>query len=328
MHSSTARYIRFLNSFVDDHFGDWMARYPNIIGCHIDHKVRDGVAKRYYCIQFVVAGKSSYLPPEHLIPPFFEIEVPERGLTKVPTDVIESKVAENCSGRVNPGSKAWLVHFENDSGTFGALVENQDQQLLALSNFHVFGSKWYSQQKNGHTYTPGELKDFVWMEDSSGNGTRAVYSKGKAFFEVQGKRYPVDAALAVITDRSQVENFYKEIGFPTGTKEYGQGNWRDVSVSMVGAASMAQTGHKKTAQIKDLNARHLWNTPWGQKVYFGMIRISPPISTFGDSGAALINEARQVVGIVKGSTSTSTYAIPISRIMRMFELTLHKGPIQ
>ena len=328
MHSSTARYIRFLNSFVDDHLNDWMALYPNIIGCHIDHKVRNGVPKRYYCIQFVVESKSTYLPPEHLIPAFFEIEVPERGLTKVPTDVIESKVAENCSGRINPGSKGWLVNFENDSGTFGALMEGPNDQLLALSNFHVFGSKWYLQKQNGHEPSPGDPKDFVWMEDPAGNGTRAVYAKGTAFFEIQGKRVPVDAALAVITDRDQVQNFYHEIGFPTGTKEYGQGNWRDVKVSMVGAASMAQTGHKKTARIKDLNARHLWNTPWGQQVYFGMIRISPPISTFGDSGAALVNEAQQVVGIVKGSTSTSTYVIPIARIMRMFDITLYKGPIQ
>ncbi len=320
--------IATIQSLKQRYITDLLSR-RNVVACGIGYKVREGVQTRELSLVVSVTHKvhPSALMPEDLIPAQVE---------GVPTDVVELGVLRAFQGPrdrwrpvVPPGVSIGHVHIT--AGTFGCLVR-RGSELFILSNNHVLADVNKGnpgdpilQPGPADGGTAGDaiatLEEFVPLDFGTTEpecriATLLATGLNK-LAELSGSRHRlepvqqtpgvnrVDAALARPLSTDLVRPDILDIGIPTGIGE--------ATLGMNVQKSGRTTGHT-TGMITQIDATVRIDY-YGPSALFEGQLIASPMSQPGDSGSAVLDEDRRVVGLLFAGSDAATIINPIADVL-------------
>jgi hypothetical protein len=307
---------------------DLLAR-PNVVGCGIGYKVTGGQQTDVLSLVISVTHKvhASALGPEDLVPP---------DVDGIRTDVVETGRLRAFQGPkdrwrpvVPPGVS--VGHYRISAGTFGCLVR-RGEEVFVLSNNHVLANM--NQASEGDAILqPGpadggtaddriaELADFVPLDFGTSEpvcpvaGLLATALSGLAALLGSSHRLRairqtpgvnrVDAALARPLSPDLVSNEILYIGAPSGVAAAGLGT----PVQKTG-----RTTGRTTGVITQIDATVRIDYYGPTAVFDGQL-VASAMSEPGDSGSAVLDEGRQVVGLLFAGSDAATIINPIADVL-------------
>ncbi len=140
---------------------------------------------------------------------------------------------------------------------------------------------------------------------------------------VSQARLDLDAALIQLDGGLDYLAEIDGIGFVTGAYPVQPGDLPYGPVKKSGASTDVTNNGKITALNKD---GFTVTVPFGLRHYSGALQIdatdNKPFGKAGDSGAAILNSANQVVGLLVGGTDTGAIGTPIGTIQETFHIAV------
>lgn len=320
------------------HVLDLLAR-RNVVACGVGYKIREGVRTRELGVVVSVTHKvdASALSPADLVPP---------ELDGVRTDVVETGVLRALQGPagrwrpvVPPGVS--VGHHAITAGTFGCLVR-RGGEVFILSNNHVLAD--VNRGKAGDAVLqPGpadggtmadrvaELAEFVPLDFGTSeaecalarlladglSGLAALVGSTHRLLAVRQTAgvNRVDAALARPLNPSQVSSEILVIGTPTGVGTATLGTRVQKHGRTTGYTSGTITQIDATVRV-DYDGR--------SALFEGQL-IASPMSQPGDSGSAVLDEERRVVGLLFAGSDATTILNPIADVLAALRVEIVTG---
>jgi hypothetical protein len=302
----------------------------NVVGVGIGYKISHGVNTGELGLIISVTRKvdPSILTAEDLVP---------AALDGLKTDVVET--GELRAFQLGPRDR-WrpvvppgvsLGHYRVTAGTFGCLVRRGEERFI-LSNNHVLADSNNGQEGDA-ILQPGAadggtsddriatLADYVPIDfgTSSPECSIAEWSAGllnfvagalgsshqlRAVKQTEGVNR-VDAALGRPVSPDIVSNEILYIGAPTGAGEATLGT----EIQKTGRT----TGHTQ-GTITQIDATVSINYNGPTALFTGQL-VAGAISQGGDSGSAVLDMDRRVVGLLFAGSSTTTIINPIDEVL-------------
>jgi hypothetical protein len=320
----------------DTHVFDLLGK-RNVVGVGLGYKVSQGVSTGELSLIVSVTRKAdvSALAAEDLVP---------RALEGVKTDVVETGrlraldlgPRDRWRPVVPPGVS--IGHYRITAGTFGCLVRRGDEVFI-LSNNHVLADVNRGQPGDAVLQpgpadggTPDDriatLADYVPIDFGTSEaecpyatllaktlnyvaGALGSSHQLQAVKKTAGVNR-VDAALARPLSPDLVKNEILYIGAPTGVGEATLGT----EVQKAGRT----TGHTQgfVTQI-DATVRIDYEGP--SALFSGQI-VAGPMSQGGDSGSAVLDMGKRVVGLLFAGSDAATIFNPISEVLTALNVEL------
>jgi hypothetical protein len=262
---------------------------PGVVGCGLSHRWRKGVEHPERCVAVLVEEK---LPAARLRGRRRALPTTLRlgdGL-EVPVDVVE---AGPFRLKVDPGCSIGPAGGLGENGTLGTFaVDLFTRSPVALTAMHLL------EDVREYPGTPPTAQEFVYSAPCEGqSGSQRL---GRL---VQGTRTGVDAAKIAI-EVGQVSRDLPGIGRIAGWRPIDVDADRGISVSMRGAVSGVRHGVIKfpLTFVKGLET-------------LGQCIVAAIPAANGDSGAALVDSSRFVLGLLVGGSDTMNAFSPIGDVL-------------
>jgi hypothetical protein len=301
---------------------DKLFTMPNVVGIGVGFKVSGGKVTGDLAITINVSKKipTAQLAASDLVP---------RLLGSFRTDVIETgifKAFEDPKQKLRPARPGCSMgHYQITAGTFGCLVK-RGGDVLILSNNHVLADINKAQLGDA-ILQPGpydggtagdkiaELVEFVPIEfgaspaPSPGGCSGLFSSLFGGSPKPKGINQPgdnhVDCAIAKPLSPNLVTPEILQIGTPTG-----------VSTVTLGAAVQKfgrTTSYTQDRIIQvDVTATVDYGGPTA--TFHGQL-MAGAMSQGGDSGSAVLNDQKQIVGLLYAGSDTTTLLNPIQDVL-------------
>lgn len=299
----------------------------NVVGIGIGFKVASGVVTNDLAITINVSKKipTAQLTPSDLVPKL---------IGSVRTDVIESgvfKAFQDPKQKMRPARPGVSIgHYNITAGTFGCLVK-RGSDVFILSNNHVLADINKAQLGDA-ILQPGkydggtdadkiaELAEFVPIEfGSGGGGTQPGGCSGlitsllslfgqqpatKRSINEPGANH-VDCAIAKPLSPDLVRSDILQIGTPTGVGTATLGT----AVQKFGRTTSYTQG--SIIQV-DVTATVDYDGPTA--TFQGQL-MAGAMSQGGDSGSAVLDNQKRVVGLLYAGSDTTTLFNPIQDVL-------------
>ena len=316
--------------------GDLLCK-RNVVGVGLGHKVSRGVETEDLCLVISVTHKvdPSALGEEDLIP---------HALDGIRTDVVEIGVLRAFQSGprdrwrpvVPPGVS--LGHYHITAGTFGCLVQ-RDQEPFILSNNHVLAD--VNQGRQGDAIIqPGPsdggtandriatLADYVPLDfgtessecpvaEWSAKLLNYVAQAAGSSHQLQAVKQTegvnrVDAALGRPLSPDIVNNEILHIGTPTG-----------VGPARLGTAiqKTGRTTGYTQGMITQVDATLRIDYEGRSALFTGQL-VATPMSRPGDSGSAVLDMDKHVVGLLFAGSDAATIINPIDEVLSALNVEL------
>jgi hypothetical protein len=292
MHHKTKKKLDYLRNYIKKQYKLWEKKYPNIIGAYPGEKITKNLYTGRYSIVFLVSRKLKY--PSREIPKSFIVNFPQEGQMKIPTDVIKTEKIKFRAANLSDRTKR--INLQS-FGSIGAFLTD-GVNIYACTNAHVLLPDMI---RAGKTYFQPDTILF----NSSGQTVNSFLQEG--FFD------DIDAVISRVEDNSLVGNSIPGFGIPTGTKNI-LTNEINYPLQMAGSVTGISRG-------RVLRIGMTLSTPLSN-VYLNDIIEASIFSQKGDSGAPVFNDALKIIGIILGGTSTTTYILPINKLLSSFQCNL------
>lgn len=309
----------------------------NVVGVGLGYKVSQGVQTGELSVVVSVTRKA---PP----PALALKDLVPRSLDGVKTDVVETGVLRALQlgprDRWRPVASPGISvgHHRITAGTFGCLVR-RGEEVFILSNNHVFADTNRGQEGDA-ILQPGPadggtlddriatLTDFVPIDFGASESecpiadfstkllnyvARALGSSHQlqAVKQTAGTNR-VDAALAHPLSAASVNNEILYIGVPTGVGTATLGTEIQKTGRTTGRTQGTITQIDATLRI-DYNG-----TP---ALFTGQL-VASPMSQGGDSGSAVLDMSRRVVGLLFAGSDAATIINPIDEVLSALNVEL------
>lgn len=298
-----------------------LAGRANTVAVGVGYKVSNGVQTDELSVIVSVRRK---LPRAQLT----EAELVPAAVDGVRTDVIETGeivAFQDPKARMRPARPGVSIgHFQITAGTFGCLVSKNGERLI-LSNNHVLANSnnaqvgdpvWQPGRADGGTSADqiGALAEFVPIafngQTPPGNGCSPLSSLLSLFTpkpKVQNEpgNNKVDCALARPTTPDLVLADILNIGVPAG-----------VGAATLGTAvqkSGRTTGYT-TGAIQQIDVTVTVNYGGPLAVFTGQL-MAGAMSQGGDSGSAVLDMQKRVIGLLFAGSATTTILNPIQYVI-------------
>jgi hypothetical protein len=307
----------------------------NVVGVGLGHKVRGGENSEELSVVVSVTRKE---PPTALS----ARDMVPRTVEDVQTDVVETGVLRVLPARVEdlgprdrwrpvvpPGVS--IGHYLITAGTFGCLV-GRDQEIFILSNNHVLANAnacetWDPILQPGVADGGGpedriaRLAEYVPLTFDSEpsecevadwtarllNRVAGALGSRHALHPVKktGGTNQVDAALARPLSPNQVTTEILGIGAPVGAGTASLGTDVQKAGRTTGLTEGVITQVEATVRIDY----------YGPKALFTGQLIASPMSEGGDSGSAVLDMQKRVVGLLFAGSPAATILNPIDAVL-------------
>lgn len=295
-------------------------KYPNVVGLGIGYKESHSFRSKEPCIRFYVNKKmtnpvevSTMSQNNQLIPPFIEYSLMDGKSIEILTDVVDVGIVKTCS--VNPGTG--IQNYDpiyDGAGTMGCIVYDKETGgKMIMTCYHVVnaGHNWeeFAPLRNN--------KDYIRLEST--NRKLAKIVQGKVFDNV-------DIALALPEKEyeHQIINFIDHIGVPKNIAKISKG------LEILFKGKTLPTA-KSGIIIDEISEIDILYPDDKSRTLNKLISISTRINNEnfavaqgGDSGALVINNNSEAVGVVVAGSDNFTYVIPFENIVENFGITLEK----
>ncbi len=276
-------------------------------------------------------------------------KVPKK-LGDVKTDVVETGrfLAGQISADLNQGTKdRWrptipagvsIGHAEVTAGTFGCLVQRGDEVFI-LSNNHVLANV-NNAQVGDAIIQPGrydggreedkvaELAEFIPLDFGGGSSSCSIASsleKALNFFaESMGSQHrmlayqsslgenKVDAALAKPLNPAWVMANIVKIGLPKGIAE---------ATLATAVQKTGRTTDHTTGRITQIDVTTSVNYNGRMASFTGQL-MATSMSAGGDSGSAVLDENKNVVGLLYAGSPRATLINPIQAVFKALNVEI------
>jgi hypothetical protein len=294
-----------------------LMRMRNVVAVGIGFKTTGGVQTGEISIVVSVMKKLPLiqLPESARVP---------KMLGGVQTDVIETGpifALQDPTDKMRPARPGVSIgHYQITAGTLGCLVQ-RNGQIFILSNNHVLANSnnaqvgdaiWQPGRADGGTSADqiGTLEQFIPVGFSGSIGCSPfaflmrLLGIAKPLVNEPGNN-TVDCAIAKPLSADLVDPDILNIGIPTG-----------VGTATLGTPvqkSGRTTGHT-TDQITQIDVSVSVNYG-GQLAVFQNQLMAGPMSQGGDSGSAVLDMNKQVVGLLFAGSTTTTIMNPIQLVL-------------
>ncbi len=316
----------------------WLLSKQNVVACGVGYKITNGQVTDQPSIVVSVTRKLplAQLSAQDLVP---------GSLDGVETDVIETGVIRAF---LEPGIRAgsglghrdrWrptvppgvsIGHEDVTAGTFGCLVRRGDERFI-LSNNHVLANSNAGRPRDT-ILQPGradggsdadkvaELAEYVAIDFEGGPAGCSAslarlwrsLSQRTVISQEQPGQNTVDAALARPLSDSMVSAEILEIGRPAGIAEAMLGT----PVQKSGRTTGYTTGN--VIQI-DVTVQVAYGN---QTAQFVNQLMADGMSQPGDSGSAVLDMERNVVGLLFAGSNTTTLFNPIQYVLEALNVQI------
>lgn len=306
-----------------------LMRMSNVVAVGIGFKTVGGIQTSEISIVVSVIKKlpAIQLPESSRVP---------KALAGVQTDVVETGkifALQDPKEKMRPARPGISIgHYQITAGTFGCLVQ-RNGQVYILSNNHVLANSNAAQlgdailqpgPHDGGTSADqiGTLEQFVSIGFSGSSGCGCspfafllrLLGAAKPLINEPGNN-TVDCAIAKPLSADLVNPDILNIGIPTG-----------VDTASLGTAvqkSGRTTGHT-TDQITQIDVTV--SVDYGGKiaVYKNQL-MAGAMSQGGDSGSAVLDMEKQVVGLLFAGSNTTTIMNPIQLVLDALQVQLVTG---
>jgi Trypsin len=296
-------------------------RGKGIQGLGIGEKITDGAKLDQLVLKIYVDRKKPRTRVKNVVPERFTLP----GLAvEIPTDVEEIGVVklEANTARVRPALAGCSVAVgKSASGTFGCLVHKRgdDRPLYVLSNSHVLADEG-TGTVGDKILQPGKLDGGKAAKDVLAELTEWVP------FEFSAAGFPnlVDAAIAQVQEAKSVTSVIRLIGLPIGVSRIVQ---RNMQVQKTGRSTDYTIGI-----IKDVNFRTALTCkkPGGGKgrVGFWDQVLCTRFTADGDSGSAVLNMRKEVVGLHFAGSDSASIFNRIGHVLDALHIDVVTGTIE
>ena len=295
-----------------------LMRLRNVVAVGIGYKIAGGVQTSEISVVVSVVKK---LPLVQLPEP---ARVP-RTLGGVQTDVIETGpifALQDPTQKMRPARPGVsIAHYQITAGTFGCLVQ-RNGQVFILSNNHVLANSNNAQlgdailqpgPHDGGTIADqiGTLEQFVPVSFGISLGCSPfgflmrLLGIAKPMVNEPGNN-TVDCAIARPLSADLVNPDILNIGIPTGVGT--------VTLGTPVQKSGRTTGHT-TDQITQLDVTATVNYGGTNFAVFKNQLMAGPMSQGGDSGSAVLDMNKQVVGLLFAGSTSTTIMNPIQFVL-------------
>jgi hypothetical protein len=295
---------KIIEEFIKEKGIEWVNSFPNVTGFAIRNKIADGKETNECALIFKVAKKEIELAFGK-IPKLIKYHSDDGASYKIITDVIEEDIPISNIVAINksPFPLGNSVSREHSAGTgsIGLLVKKvgDDSSKFIVSCYHVLCAP---ELKLGN-------KTFVNYNDSASIRAASFVDNGtnNIGFTIEGKMDSVsDFAVAKIREGYEVSNIIFDLNLsPKGLSQVISTD-KGKSVKMCG-----RTSGKKMGKIKSHFAPQTIKYTDSSQFFNRLIEIDP-IAQPGDSGTAVLDSNDCVIGLLIGSSSVSSYVIPIN----------------
>jgi hypothetical protein len=304
-----------------------LMRMRNVVAVGIGFKTVGNVQTNQVCVVVSVINKLPLiqLPEEARVP---------RELAGVPTDVIETGIIhafQDPKQKMRPARPGVSIgHYQITAGTLGCLVQ-RNGQVFILSNNHVLANS--NQGKQGDAilqpgpYDGGTSADQIGtLEQFIPVGFGVSLGCGCSPFgllhRLLGSASPtvnepgnntVDCAIAKPLSADLVNPDILEIGIPAG-----------VGAGTLGTAvqkSGRTTGHT-TDQITQIDVTVSVSYGGTNVAVYKNQLAAGPMSQGGDSGSAVLDMDRKVVGLLFAGSNSTTIMNPIQLVLDALQVQL------
>jgi hypothetical protein len=304
-----------------------LMRMRNVVAVGIGFKTVGSIPTNELCVVVSVINKLPLiqLPESARIP---------RTLGDVPTDVVETGIIhafQDPKQKMRPARPGVSIgHYQITAGTLGCLVQ-RDGQVFILSNNHVLANSNQGHQGDAilqpGSYDGGTLADqigtleqfipvsfgvslgcgcspFGFLQRLLGNASPAVNEPGNN---------TVDCAIARPLSPELVNPDILEVGIPTG-----------VGTAALGTPvqkSGRTTGHT-TDQITQIDVSVTVSYGGTNVAIFKNQLAAGPMSQGGDSGSAVLDMDKKVVGLLFAGSNSTTIMNPFQPVLDALQVQL------
>lgn len=300
MNSTTNKKLKFLQQYCEENYLDLKQKYPNIIGLHVDKKIRKKEKKRNYSIVFHVLKKNPQLHYK-TIPPYLEINFPNNLTYKIPTDIIERNHFKLQNAY--PGCNI-LNSIANEIGSCSIFLK-KDNDIIAVSNMHVMGYQFITDSTSYVPNLGNNLPQVIIGQDQPIIGT--------VFKGTFNNWLDVAFCKISLADQQKVSNIVPGIGKIKGYYNATNNYNKDKEVKVYGNASKLQRSTIKHVSTT-IEFDYSINNHSFHHIFFGVSCLEDAVTSEGDSGGIVIMNDRDIIGIVLGSDGNHTYYLPYIRI--------------
>lgn len=320
--------VQLINEAIEikQRYLDELFSKANVVGCGVGFKIAGNTPTDEPCVVISVLRKLpvAQLAATDLIPKL---------LGPIKTDVIETgqfRAFQNPQQKMRPAPPGVSIgHQAVTAGTFGCLVRRGGETFI-LSNNHVLANV-NNARRGDAILQPGpidggtpqdkiaELADYVPIDFGEPQQPGCLgqllnlFSTGTAP-KTPGVNY-VDCALARPLAAELVTPHILQIGAPAG----------------IGAATLGTlvqkfgrtTGYTQGAIIQiDVTASIDYN---GRAAVFHNQLMAGAMSQGGDSGSAVLDDQRRIVGLLFAGSDTTTLINPIQAVLNALQIEIVTG---
>ncbi|MHA2135219.1 MAG: hypothetical protein ACXAEN_12305 [Candidatus Thorarchaeota archaeon] len=315
-----------------------LLQLPNVVAVSIGYKEKGGQLTDELCIICSVHNK---VPLAKLS--LSEVIPQEVGGVKTDVQRTGEFRAQTDPGRYRPAPGGVSIgHHLITAGTLGCLVQ-RGEEIFILSNNHVLANAneanlndpiWQPGRYDGGSSsdtiaTLAQFVPIVW-EGSDANGGCSIAKSTEAFLNYManlvGSRYrtkitqqaasnKVDAAIARPLEISLVKNSVRDIGIPASVQE--------AEIGMQVQKTGRTTGHTK-GTVASIFATVSVTYGGGKTALFKDQILTTNMSQGGDSGSALFDMDRHLIGLLYAGSEERTIHNRIQNVMAALNID---GPI-
>ncbi len=270
-------------------------------GLGIAKQERDNQRLDELVLKVYVERKRPRAACEHPVPK--TVRVP--GIEEpVRTDVEEVGIIKEQANtdRVRPTPPGFSIgHFDTRYGTLGCLVRRAEkEQLYVLSNAHVLANYGLARQGD-RIIQPGPAD----ATGTDGNVIAHLEDSVPFIFSETGHPNLVDAAIARVTSSRIVDPRIRLIGIPRGVSRFLK---EGMTVQKTGRTTDYTRGVIKDIDFQ-LSLQYKRTKTRRSRVGFRGQALCTKFTEEGDSGAAILNLNKQVIGLhLAGSESVSVFS--------------------
>ncbi|TVR83641.1 MAG: hypothetical protein EA409_02565 [Saprospirales bacterium] len=322
-----------INNYLEKNFDAIASKYPNITGAYCYWKHTNNEKTGRYAIVFQVTQKDANLPAHKRLPKKMRIPVGKNKFKDIPTDMVESGELELC--HYSPGVTVRNVDTPNSPGRCGIIgyrEESNSRQYYLITCMHVIGKKYFDMPEKDNRNIRIRARNGTCIAQVK-NPFRDIVSgvepsKPSAKFALGFFTNNLDAAIALIPN--------------DGNIRINRGIKHGLNINSVRFDSVFR---KLELPLDVFNLTdNRFNIPSGTIKYEPVAaRFKSPIITnshitifnlyqilnyqcnLGDSGSPVYFKERggaSIVGIVVGRDNSSTYVLPLERILKTFNLNI------
>src|SRR5271157_980196 len=284
-----------------------------IQGIGIAEKITDGQKLGVLAIKVYVEKKLPKSKLEDVVPKNLTVPGVEE---KIETDIQEIGIVtkEPNTIRVRPAIPGFGVgHVNITVGTFGCLVrkKDDDETLYILSNSHVLADEG-TGAVGDRAIQPGKYDGGAAPGDVIAELSQWIP------FQFTSTGYPntVDAAIAKVKNKASVTSAIRLIGVPTGASNRVR---RGMRVQKTGRTTDYTQGI-----IQDINYRMALNykKPGGGSGRVGLqdLVLCTRFTDGGDSGSAVLDMNKRIVGLHFAGSPSSSIFNKISNVLTQLDI--------